>query len=241
MTLKGLPSVDLMLFWGLIGTMGVAHSLLLTSGTPWESVTWFYITMWLSSMVILIFAWMRYREEDQFDYDEGLNQRKLGYIIMGITVTLFLAALLVKIYTSTTSSSIWVPQPQATLAIAGLSLSAVINDLFYQLALVSNSEETMVLALSQVIRRKLTESTKLSDVQVRGASIAIPRAGWATLHAYLSYTGEMMPILVVSAFISGVVMSVIAYHPKVRSFLAAVLIHFGFNGTLVVLRALGWI
>jgi hypothetical protein len=231
------PSVDLILFWGLVGTIGVAHSLLLTSGTPWETTTWFYILMWATSMIILLFCWVRYKEKAQWDYDESLTQNKLLYVLGGLVATIFLSSVLVQAYTR---SSIWVPQPHQTLDMGGLSLSEVINDLFYQLALVSNSEETMVLSMSQVIRRKLAESFSIKHAPyAAGLSIAIPRAGWAVLHAYVSYVGPLMPILVISAFISGLIISYCAYNRQVKSFLAATLIHFGFNASVVVANALG--
>jgi hypothetical protein len=235
--MRNVPSVDLILFWGLIGTIGVAHSLLLTSGTPWESTTWFYIIMWMASMIILILCRFSYGEKEQFDYDEPLNQSKLIYALGGLVATIFVSAILVQAYTR---SSIWVPQPHQTLAVGDLNLSAVINDLFFQLALVSNSEETLVLSLSQVIRRKLTESFSVKSAStVTVLAIAIPRAGWAVLHAYVSYVGPLMPILVVSAFISGLIISYCAYNKNVRSFLAALLIHFGFNSSIVLANAFG--
>lgn len=235
------PSIDLILFWVMIGSLGVAHSLLLTSGTPWESTTWFYIMMWVCSMVGIILCWVFYKEEAQFDYNEPLNRDKMFYVLGGVATTLFVSSILVRIYTR---SSIWVPQPNMTLAIGDFNVSAVVNDLFFQLALVANSEETCNLAMMQVIRRKLTVSlpTKYASGKsnlVEGLSIALPRAGWAVLHAYVSYIGPLMPLLVASAFISGLIISWCAYNNKVRSFLVAVLIHFGFNAIVVVASALG--
>jgi len=115
------PSVDLMLFWGVIGTIGVAHSLLLTGGTPWETTTWFYIVMWLASMVILVYARVLWGEKEQFDYDEPLTYRKLGFVFGGLAACVFVSSVLIRTYTS---NAIWVPQPQMTLGIGTLSLSA---------------------------------------------------------------------------------------------------------------------
>lgn len=233
--MRKVPGIDLMLFWGIIGTIGVAHSLLLTMGTDWETTTWFYIIMWLASMVILLYCRILYKEEEQFDYDESLSHKKLGYVIAGVITTIVSASLLVRAYTS---NSIWVPQPNMALGIGTISLSAVVNDLLYQLALVSNSEETMVLTLSQVVRKKLAFSG-INKVFVKPAAIIIPRIGWGVLHAYVSYVGELQLILVTSAIVSGCVISWFAYKDDVRAFLAAVLIHFGFNATVVIAKALG--
>lgn len=233
--MRKIPAVDLMLFWGIIGTIGVAHSLLLTSGTPWETTTWFYIIMWLASMVILLYCRLLYKEEGQFDYDEDLSHSKLGYVVAGVITTIVCSSVLIRAYTS---NSIWVPQPNMTLGIGTMSLSAVVNDLLYQLALVANSEETMVLSLSQVVRKKLIHSNINSRIIVP-AAIIIPRIGWGSLHAYVSYVGELQLILVVSAIVSGCIISYCAYNKQVRAFLAAVLIHFGFNASVVLAKALG--
>lgn len=230
-----LTSVDLILFQGIIGTIGVAHSLLLTSGTVWESTTWFYVVTWASSLVILLWCWVRYKEEGQFKYDEPLTQDKLYFVFGGIIVTVLLSAILVRAYTK---SSIWVPQPQMTLTVGSLSLSAVVNDLFYQLALVSNSEEILNLSMSQIVRRKLVESIPLKfGTLVPILSILIPRCGWGVLHAYRAYVGPLQPILVLSAIISGCVISYCAYNKKVNCFLVALLIHFGFNASVVLANA----
>lgn len=235
--MRKVPAIDLILFWGILGTIGVAHSLLLTSGTPWENVSWFYIMMWVASMIILIFCRVLYKEQAQFDYDESLTQNKLFYVIGGLVATIFVSSILVRAYTR---SSIWVPQPQMALSVGTLSLSAVVNDLFYQLALVSNSEETLCLSLSQVLRRKLAESLSLKhSFWVVSLAMVIPRVGWGILHAYVSYVGALMPILVISAIISGCIISYCAYNNKVKSFLVAVLIHFAFNASVVIANAFG--
>jgi hypothetical protein len=230
-------SIDLLMFWGLIGTIGVAHSLLLTGGTPWETTTWFYIGIWLSSMMILLWCWVRYGQVHQFDYDEGLNQNKLFYILGGLVAVIFVASALVQ---SFTKSSIWVPRPQQTLSVGGLGLSSLVNDIYYQLGLVCNAEETMVLAAGQVIRRRLAGSFPLRRAWAgAGLAVVVPRAGWAVLHAYVSYTGAMMPILVTSAFVSGLIISYAAYNEKVRSLLVAILIHFLFNASVIFADSLG--
>lgn len=235
--MRKLGIVYLLLFEGIIGTIGVAHSLLLTQGTPWESTTWFYIMMWVSSMIILLWSWVRYREVQQFDYDEGLTQNKLYYVLAGFGAMLFLSSFLVSSYTR---SSIWVPQPQMTLAIGGLGLSAVINDLLYQLALVSNSEETLVLGIMQSLRPWLATIKRIPLSWVSHLALIFPRIGWGILHAYVSYTGPLQWILVFSAIVSGCIMSYIAYYKrlKVESLLAAVMMHFLFNGSMVILSAL---
>ena len=229
--------VNLLLFWGIIGTIGVAHSLLLTNDTPWENVTYFYIVTWATSSIILLACWVRFKEQDQFDYDDPLHSSKLFYIVGGVIATFFISIVLVQSYTR---SSIWVPQPQQTLAISGLSLSSVVNDLFYQLALVSNSEETMVLASSQVIRKKLATSLPGAYQYLTvPLAVVLPRVGWGTLHAYVAYVGPLQWLLVASAIISGIVISYCAYNRKVESFLVAVMIHFLFNASVVIGAAFG--
>jgi hypothetical protein len=225
------PAIDLILFWGIVGTIGAAHSLLLTSGTPWETTSWFYIVTWISAMVILLWCRVLYGETQQISYDQPLSQNKLLYVGGGLVAVLFASSILVRSYTR---SSIWVPQPHMTLALGTLSLSSVVNDMFYQIALVSNSEETMCLSLSQVLRRRLSQY-KYGAI----AAIAIPRVGWSLLHAYISYTGPLMPILVLSAFVSGCIISYCAYNKNAKCFLIALLIHALFNIAIVLISALG--
>jgi uncharacterized membrane protein SpoIIM required for sporulation len=119
------------------------------------------------------------------------------------------------------------------------------NDLFFQLSLICPSEEMMVLALSQVLRRRWAHSLPLTtrvfgyNIKLRhlapAFAVMVPRAGWATLHAYISYTGPLLTVLVlvVSAFISGCIISYAAYNKKVESLLVAILIHFIFNASVI--------
>lgn len=168
-----------------------------------------------------------------------LSRNKLVYVLGGSVATIFVSSILVRSYTR---SSIWIPIPSLSLTVGTISLSAVVNDIFFSLALVANSEETMVLSLSQVIRRKLTTSFSVKHGYFAPVlAIVIPRAGWALLHAYVSYTGALMPILVLSAFISGLIISYCGYNQKTRSFLICVLIHALFNISIIVASALGLI
>ena len=121
-----------------------------------------------------------------------------------------------------------------------MNVDAVINDLFYQLGLVCNSEETMVLALSQVLRKKL-ETTRFFGSTSALSALVIPRIGWGFLHAYVAYIGSLQWILVGSAIISGIIISYFAYNNKSRSFLVALLIHFGFNASVILGAAMGLI
>lgn len=188
-------------------------------------------------MVILLFCRFTYGEKEQFDYDDDLTSSKLLYVLGGLVATFVISIVMVQ---SFTRSSIWVPQPQQTLAVAGMNLSAVINDLFYQLALVANSEETMVLSLQQVMHKKFATSfSSKYRYLVAPLAVVLPRMGWGTLHAYVAYVGSLQWILVASAIISGIVISYMAYNKNVKSFLAALLIHFGFNAIVVVTSALG--
>lgn len=243
MDMRRLASTDLLLYWGLIGTIGVAHSLLLTNGTPWEDTTWFFIIMWACSLIIMLFCWVKYKEVGQFDYDEPLTMDKLYYVIGGFVATFIVSVLIVKVATAGLgTASIWVPQPHLSLSVSGMDLSTIVNDLFYQLALVSNSEESMVLAFSLVLKRKFMESLPRKWLYAAsGLAMATPRAGWAILHAYQSYMGPMMPVLVLTAFISGLIISWCAYNKKVNSFLVAMLIHFAFNAAVILSTTFGLI
>ncbi len=234
---RKLGIIYLLLFEGIIGTIGVAHSLLLTQGTPWESTTWFYIMMWVSSMIILLWTWVSFRETSQYDYNEALTSNKFYLIIGGYIAMLIISSVMVSSYTQ---SSIWVPQPNQTLSLGGLSLSTIINDMLFTFALVANSEEVLVLGIMQVLRRWLTTVKSLPLWSVSHLAIIIPRVGWGLLHAYVSYLGPLQLLLVVSAIVSGCIMSYIAYYQKlkVESLLGAVFMHGLFNISVIIAGAL---
>jgi hypothetical protein len=246
--MRKIPSIYLLMFWAVTGTIGVAHSLLLTQDTAWYPVAIFYILTWASSAIILLYCRVVYKEVHQFDYDEGLSSNKLLYVLGGLVAVIFVSSIFVSGFTQ---SSIWIPQPQMSLAVAGLGLSSVVNDIFFQISLVANSEETMCLSISQVIRRAVPSSYRLRRfskfINVSYASVAmflaitIPRAGWAVLHAYFSYTGALMPVLVFSAFVSGCIISYAAYNKDVESLLVAILIHALFNISVILGSSMGLI
>ena len=219
--------VDLLFFWGVLGTLGVAHSLLLTINTAWQPVTLVYILMWLCSLVTLAWCRMYYGEAGLIDYDEPLTKSKLIYIPGALAAIMIVNAVLLAGYAR---SSIWVPQPRMALQMSALSLNELVNDVFYQLGLVANAEETMCLALSQILMVRLSNHTFK-----RQAALYLPRVGWGILHAYQSYTGPLMPIMVLAATISGCIISYAAYNGKTKCFLIAVLTHFIYN-TIVILQ-----
>lgn len=234
--MRRVPSVDLLLFWGITGTLGVAHSLLLTKDTDWFAWAIFYILSWACSMIILVYCRFMYKEHNQFDYDESLTTNKLFYLFGGLIGVIFIASALVQEFAR---SSIWVPQPRMALAVGTLSFSSVLNDVFFQLTMVVNSEETMVLALSQVLRRKFASQFPLKYGWFGVAlAVVIPRGAWSILHAYFSYVGPFAWVLVLSAFISGCVISWCAYNGKTRSFFVALAIHFLFNFSVIMGDAL---
>lgn len=237
MKFPSLKAVDLILFWGLFGTLGVMHSLLLTNGTPWESVTYFYIITWIAALAVLAMC-LIFWGTNVLNFYEPLSRNKLWFLLGGFFAILFISSILVRAFTK---SSIWVPQPKMSLTIGSLSLSDVVNDLYYQLGLVANAEETSILTLTLVLKmyfESLPQHATLKKGSLYGA-IFLTRAGWAGLHAYVSYVGVLMPILVLSAFISGCIISWCAYNEKVKSFLVAVLIHFFFNASIVLASAFG--
>lgn len=222
------------LFEAIIGTIGVAHSLLLTNGTPWQNTSYFYIVLWVSSFAILLTCYIFLGTDNQFGFTGfPLNKGNWLYVVGGTAAMIVLASVMTGIASGGMSqSSLYVPQPHLGLAIGGVDLNSVVNDLFYQLFLVANTEEILCLALSQAFRAYFGITRFKGVAAILG--IIVPRGGWGVLHAYVNYAGPMMWLMIGTAIGSGLIMSYCAYNEKVQSLIAAVLQHFGFNSFVVV-------
>ncbi|MCJ7793738.1 CPBP family glutamic-type intramembrane protease, partial [Candidatus Bathyarchaeota archaeon] len=99
---------------------------------------------------------------------------------------------------------------------------------FMQLAMVANSEETLKLSMSNVLDIGIGK-------KMLGKILAtvVPIAVWAILHAYVSYTGALVPILILSAFAAGLIIWFVEW--KTQSVLCAILVHAFYNCFVVLM------
>lgn len=206
--------------------LAVIHFLLKTKGTPLEAATWFYAMTWIISLIMLLWMQVYHGQpspNDVTDYDENLSREHLPWLFGSVAVIVIVSSVLVAGFTK---SALYVPRPGAVLSTAPLSTAALIDDLLYNFVLVAPAEETMklmgIMALYQKTRNEWI-------------SVAVPVGIWASLHGYFAYVGTLMPVLIFSAFLSGLILYVIM--KQTGSLLNAVLAHSLFN-SLVILSSL---
>lgn len=215
---------DLLVFFAVAGLAAV-HFLLKTKGTVMEQATWLYVLMLLIALVMLLWLRLYHGERgDLVDYDENLRRDHLLFLFGSVVAIAILSSLLVRAFAR---SALYVPRPGQLLSLDVSSAAAVIDDLLYNFVLVAPAEETVKLMGMLVIYRKTGNEP---------VSVAIPVGIWAALHAYQAYLGAMMPVLVLSAFLSGVVLYAVLRYT--RSLENAIIAH-GLYNSIVVLASLG--
>ena len=221
-----LESRDLTIFNVLTGLAAV-HFLLKTKGTVMEGATWMYVLMWVLSVVMLL--WLRVyggrsgEQGDLVDYDENLEAHHFPILIGSVVVIILLSSLVVS---SFTKSSIYIPLPSALLSEAPGSTAAVLDDLLYNFVLVAPAEENIKLMTTLALWRKFKNEI---------LAICLPIGVWAALHAYQAYLGALMPVLVISAFVSRLVLfAVLKYTSSLEN---AILSHGLYNSLVVVASA----
>jgi len=219
-----LETRDLLVF-NVVTSLAAVHFLLKTKGTVLEAATWLYVLIWILSMVMLL--WLRVyggssgEEGDVVDYDENLSRQHLPVIFGAVAAIAVVSSLMVSTYTR---SSLYIPRPGQVLSEMPFS-SGVLDDLLYNFVLVAPAEETVklmgILALYRKFRNELL-------------SVALPVGFWAALHAYHAYLGELMPVLVVSAFLGGLILYAVL---KITNSLENAIIAHGLYNSLVVLTS----
>ena len=218
-----MKSRDLIIFNVLVGLVGV-HFLLKTSGTYLWNMTLVYLTMWIMSLILLL--WLRFyggERGDVVDYDENLERAHLPIIAGAVAAMVIVSSVLVS---SFTQSALYVPRPGLALNLGQLSTASLVDDLLYNVVLVAPAEESLKLVGILALYRR-TQNAPIS--------VAAPVGFWAVLHCYQAYTGPSMPILVVSAFVSGIILFLVLKYT--RSLLNTQIAHAGFN-SIVILASL---
>jgi membrane protease YdiL (CAAX protease family) len=216
---------DLLIFF-VLAALASVHFLLKTQGTALEAATWFYVLTFAFSLIILL--WLRVyggEKGDVVDYDENLKRGDLPLLLGSVAVIAIISSLLVRAFAP---SALYVPRPGQLLSLSISPSAALIDDLLYNFVLVAPSEECVkLMGMLALYRRTRNELI----------SVSIPVGMWAVFHAYKAYLGAMMPVLVASAFLSGIVLYLVLKHT--RSLENAILAHACFN-SLVVVASLMW-
>ena len=210
---------DLTIFFVATGLAAV-HFLLKTQGTPLEPVTWIYILMWTMSLVLLL--WLKVyggERDDLVDYDENLKRDHLPFLFGAVAAIVVVSSLFVSGFAQ---SAIYVPRPGLALNVADRA-AAVMDDLLYNFVLVAPAEENIKLVAIITLYRK-TENELLS--------VGLPVGFWALLHGYVAYVGPYMWILILSAFISGLILYGLLKYT--RSLENAILAHGCFNSFVIL-------
>lgn len=226
-----MPGRDLILF-DVITALGITHFLLKTKGTPLEMVTIMFTLMWVMSMVILVmlrvYGGRSGQTGDVVDYDENLERQHLPWLFGSLAAIAVINILLVSgLRGAVRFSAIYVPRPSLAQVPGTFSGTAtILDDLLYNFFLVSQAEESVKLMSILALYRK-TQNFMLSA--------GIPIGIWAVFHAYLAYLGQGMEVLVIAAFISGIVLFIALRQTK--SLLNAVISH-GLWNSIVILSSL---
>jgi len=216
---------DLIIFNVLVGLVGI-NFLIKTTGTYLWNTTLVYMTIWIMSLILLL--WLRFyggEKGDVVDYDENLERAHLPIIGIAITGMVIVSSVLVSGF-GFAQSAIYMPRPGLALNLGQLNTAGLIDDLLYNMVLVAPAEESMKLVGILALYRKTGNAP---------VSVAAPVGFWAVLHTYLSYNGPMMWVLVLSAFISGIILFAVLKFTS--SLLNAQIAHSGYN-SIVILASL---
>ncbi len=226
------------IYWMLFVVFTAVHYYTKTQGTPQEGLITFFIIVWLSSFLVLLALKVYAREgrSEIVDYDENLQRWHIDYIIAGLLgVELvafafsFLAGQVTTVRAATVPfSAMWVPQ--MSLGPMGLRFY---DDILFNFGLVATAEESSKILAIKAFSMKLGGTRNGRILSVFG-----PVAFWALLHGYNSYVGygEMvMWLMILSAFISGLIMY---YAVKETKNILVVLIIHGLHNTLVILSTM---
>jgi membrane protease YdiL (CAAX protease family) len=206
---------DLLLYFA-VTALGVVHFVLKTKGTAMESVTMAFALMWVMSLALLmmlrIYGGPSGQHGDIVDYDENLEREHLPILLGSVAAIAVVNILLVRGFAKT---SIYVPKPSLSQV---TTFAPILDDVLYNLVLVAPAEECVKLMAILTIYRKTRNEI---------ISVAVPVGVWAISHAYLAYLGANMPVLVVSAFLSGIILYLVLKYTE--SLLNAIIAHSLYN------------
>jgi hypothetical protein len=220
--------MKLLILFNVIALLVAVHYLLITSGTPMFGTTMFYVVTWIGSLILIVWFTVAYGKETWLAWENDPSRKDFPTWVGALALIIVLSSLVPRLWTGLTVSSLYAPSPARTLAASGstdwLSLA---SDVLFNFCLVANAEEPLKLTAHLALY-------KTTGSQV--VSIILPIGGWAVLHAYRAYPGALMLPLVVTAFVSGIVIFMLMW--RTGSLLNAVLVHGAFNSFLIAVAAL---
>ena len=209
---------DLLLYFA-VTALGVVHFVLKTKGTAMESVTMAFALMWVMALVLLLmlrsYGGPSGQQGDLIDYDEDLRREHLPILFGSVAAIVVVNVLIVR---GLAKSSIYVPRPSLAQVSTFGGVATVLDDVLYNMVLVAPAEECIKMMATLTIYRR----TKNEVV-----SVVAPVGVWAVSHAYLAYLGDNMPVLVLGAFLSGIVLYLAIKYSK--SLLNAIVAHAIYN------------
>lgn len=215
-----------MVFFGLTAFI-VAHFLLQDFPN-----TEFYLALLLISFMVLLGLKYYHRDKELFvDFDEDLNVGSWLWIAVGTFAVFVVSSFFVKAFAE---SSIYVPSFQYGIVyLQQFQLPPYFNDVLFNIVLVAPAEELSKLVTMQVLYLFMYKGASRSHSWgiKEAVAVGVPVGIWSILHVYRNpaYIGNLM--LVVSAFIAGLIIFAVLY--KTKSILAAILCH-GFYNSLVI-------
>lgn len=226
----------------------VAHAWLSSINTAEYQNNVFYVGLLLCNLLCLLFIYTYYREDGQLvDYNNDMTVESYIYIIAAIVIMFMVSAVFTAPYKTT---AIYVPTFATTSFALSFNFSAFSYAALYNIALVANAEETTKLVGHNALYMYLNGSGRNRRERyitfhnykislVKFVAIVVPIAFWACLHAYIAYVGSLLWPLVLSAFVSGIVLYYVMH--KNCSVLAAIITHGIFNLIVVTFAGMGWL
>lgn len=201
--------------------------------------TEFYLA--ILSLSLICIALFKHHYKDRvfpFDFDEGLNFKKWGWIGLGTLLIYGVTAVFSGISLPTGEfTPIVVPTFDYSINYFNTyQLPTYMNDILFNITLVAPAEELCKLA-SMISIFIFLAAYRLSKKARYAASVGLPVSFWSLLHVYSNPVYIVTPLFVVSAFIAGIILVFVLW--KTKSILAAILVHGFYNSIVVFLRSQG--
>lgn len=194
--------------------------------------TQFYVSLYLLSVVVVIWASHYRQEASPFVFDQNLGLTAFAYIAIGTVAVLTVSTVLVRQFVS---SSLYVPTTQLQMQLpSGIELPPFWADVLFNVALVAPAEEFGKLVTSISLYNAVKGT--FGDFTGKVVSTAIPVFSWAILHTYRNpdYQGTYMAVLVGTACAAGAIMYVVLW--KTKSLLAPIFVHALYNAIILYWR-----
>ena len=215
----------------------VIHYSTKTQGTPLAGMINFFTLVWIVSTFGLIGVKVLVPEKKEVaDYDENLRRSHLDYLIGGIVAVELVAVVFAVIGTLLDPQST-ATAPLAAMYVPRMSVSPTLfrfyDDILVNFALVSTAEENIKTLAKKLLQLKFAQPGLIDDTM----TTMIPVAFWSMLHgyhAYTTYSGFVMWMMIGAAFFAGILMMYITL--KTKCIINAYIIH-GSHNSLVVLAS----